>query len=146
LELAKLKIRIRFDYTGRGRVGKSLFGGKSNEELSEEVRQHKVALIRNVPVQGIHIDEIDMSQEVYTVFDEITGKAVSYAPVFICFTADSLEDALKFTMKEEFRTIEVLEPKEITLSSIELERIFLRASEELVNYRDYLEKKINTWK
>lgn len=138
-------MRVRFDFVGRGKQGK-LFGGKSSEQLAEEVRQHKVTLIRNVPIQGIYIDDIDMSQEIYMVQDDITGKMLAYAPVSIVFYADSLEDAVKFTMKEEFRKVEVLEPEEVNLSKFEVERLLLRVSEELVNYKGYLERKLDNWK
>ncbi len=144
MDLAKLRMRVRFDYIGRGRSGK-LFRGKNSVELAEEVREHKVSLIRNVPMQGIQIEDIDMSQEVYSICDEITGKVIAFAPIIICFCADSLEDALKFTMKEEFRTVEVLDPEDISLSKLELERLLLKASEELLSYKDYLEKKLDNW-
>lgn len=138
-------MKVRFDYKGKSRQGK-LFGSKSGEQVAEELRQHKVSLVRNVPIQGIYIEDIDMSQEVYTVFDEVTGKMVNYAPVFITFQADSMEDAVKFTMKEEFRTVEVLEPENLTLSSLEMERLLLKVSEELTNYRLYLERKLDNWR
>lgn len=138
-------MRVRFDFVGKGKQGK-LFGSKNGEQLAEEVRQHKVTLIRNVPIQGIYIDDIDMSQEIYTVQDDITGKKVAYAPVSIVFYADSMEDAVKFTMKEELRKVEVLEPEEVTLSKFEIERLLLKVSEELINYKGYLERKLDNWK
>jgi len=141
-----LRLRVRFDYIGQGKAGKKLFGNKGTEQLAEEIRQHKVSQIRNVPVQGIHIEDIDMSQEIYSVIDEITGRRICYAPVSIMFAADTLEDVLRFIMKEEFRTIEVLEPEQIELSRIEMERLLLRINDELANYRDYLERKIDNWK
>ncbi|MBO8159530.1 hypothetical protein [Thermosyntropha sp.] len=141
----KIKIRVRFDFLGKAKQGK-LFGGKTSEQVAEEIRQNKVLLMRNVPVQGITIEDIDMSQEVYSVHDEFTGKILAYAPVIVTFYADSLEDVIKFTMKEEFRTIEVLEPEEMVLSKLEMGRILLRISEELANYKVYLERKIDSWK
>jgi hypothetical protein len=140
-----LRLRVRFDYLGRVRE-KKLFGNKGSEELAEEIRQHKVSQIRNVPLQGIHIEDIDMSQEIYSVIDEITGRRLCYAPVIITFTADTLEDVVRFIMKEEFRTIEILQPEQMEISRIELERLLLRINDELINYRDYLERKIDTWK
>jgi len=145
LKLAKLKLRIRFDFVSKGKKSK-IFGGKNSEEMAEEIRQHKASLIRNVPVQGIHIEDIDMGQEVYSICDEITGKIVSYAPVIISFSADSLEDVLQFAMKEEFRTVEVLEPEEIVVSKLGIERLLLKINEELLDYKEYLEKKIDNWK
>lgn len=141
----KLRLRVRFDYIGRGTSGK-LFRNKASEQIAEETRQHKVSQIRNVPVQGIHIEDIDMSQEVYSVIDEITGRPICYAPVIIMFSADTLEDVIRFIMKEEFRTIEILQPEQIELSRIEMERLLLRINDELINYRDYLERKIDNWK
>lgn len=140
-----LRLRVRFDYIGRA-SGKKLFGNKSSEQLAEQTRQHKVSQIRNVPVQGIHIEDIDMSQEVYSVMEEITGKEICYAPVIIVFSADSLEDVLRFSMKEEFRTVEILEPDELSLNKLELERLLLRVNEQLINYRYYLERKIDNWR
>lgn len=138
-------MKVRFDYKARARQGK-LFGGKTGEQAAEEIRQHKVSLVRNVPIQGIYIEEIDMSQEVYSVFDEVQNKMVTYAPVLIVFSADSMEEAVRFTMKEEFRTVEVLDPEELTLSRLEMERLLLKVSEELSNYRTYLERKLDNWR
>ncbi len=143
--MSKIRMKVRFDYQGKTRQGR-LFGGKSGDQMAEELRQHKVSLIRNVPIQGIYIEDIDMSQEVYTVLDEVTGKMTSFAPVTITFRADSLEDAAKFTMKEEFRTIEVLEPEELTLSRLDTERLLLKICEEMLNYRSYLERKLDNWR
>jgi hypothetical protein len=144
--VVRLKIKVRFDYKGKNKSGKLFWKGKTGVEIADEVRQHKVSLIRNVPVQGIHIEEIDMGLEAYEIIDEITGKANPYAPVFITFYADSIEDAIKFTMKEEFRTVEVLEPVEMVMSDTEIERLLFKISEELMNYRDYLKKKIDNLK
>ncbi len=140
-----LTIRIRFDYVGNGKTGK-LFGSKSAEQVAEENRQHKVSLLRNVPIQGIRIEEIDMSQEIYFVIDEATGKPVAYAPVIITFHADSLEGAIKFSMREEFRTVEVLEPEKLELSRYQIERLLFKVSDELGDYREYMVRKINNWK
>ncbi|MDD2620875.1 MAG: hypothetical protein PHC92_09440 [Syntrophomonadaceae bacterium] len=140
-----VRMRVRFDYVGKAKASK-LWGSKSGELVAEELRQHKASLIRNVPIQGIQIEELDMSQEVYSIYDDIMGKSIYYAPVTICFAASTLEDAIKFTMKEEFRTIELLEPQEIVLSKSEIEKLTLKVNEELMEYREYLGKKIDNWK
>lgn len=144
--MAKLKMRVRFDYAGKAKSGKIFFGGKNIEQIAEEVRQHKVALIRNVPLQGIQIEDIDMSIEIYSIYDEITGKPVAYAPVQISFYADTIEDVVKFIINEEFRTIQMLEPNEMVLTSIEVERLLFKVGEEFNSYKDYLERKIDNWK
>ncbi len=143
--LAGIKVKLRLDYLGNAKPNK-IFGGKTVEQMAEEIRQHKVSMIRNVPTQGIRIEDIDMSAEVYSVFEEIAGKMVAYAPVVITFYADSIEDAIKFSMKEEFRTVEVLEPQELTLSKPDMERLVFKVSEELLAYKEHLLKKINNWK
>lgn len=141
-----LRLRVRFDYMGRAKSGKKFFGSKGVEQIAEEMRQHKVSQIRNIPIQGIHIEDIDMSQEVYSVIDEITGREMCYAPVIIVFGADSLEDVIHFIMKEEFRTVEILQPDQLTFSKLETERLLLRVNEQLISYRHYLERKIDNWK
>lgn len=142
--MTAIRIKIRFDYPGQGKTGR-IFGKKTIEQNAEETRQHKAALFRNVPSQGIRIEDIDMSSEVYTVFDEISRKEIAYAPMIITICADSIEDALKFSMQDEFRTIQVLEPESINLSSTDIERVLLKASGELRNYKEYMLKKINNW-
>lgn len=143
--MTRIRMKVRFDYQGKTRQGK-LFGGKNGDQVAEELRQHKVSLVRNVPIQGIYIEDIDMSQEVYTVLDEVTGKMAAYAPVTITFLADTLEDAVKFTMKEEFRTVEVIDPEDLTLSRLDVERLLLKICDEMLNYRSYLERKLDNWR
>lgn len=144
--MSRIRMKVRFDFAGKTKSGKRFFGSKSSEETAEEMRQQQITLIRNVPVQGIHIEDIEMNQEIYTIYDEVTSKAVAYAPVSIAFTADSLEDAVRFTMKEEFRTVEIIEPEELVLSRIDMERLLLKISDELLNYKSYLERIIDNWK
>ncbi len=143
--MSGIRVKLRLDYAGYGKQAK-LFGGKNLEQMAEEARQHKVSLLRNVPTQGIHIEEVDMSGEVYTVYEEIGRKMVAFAPVLITFCADSIEDAIKFSMKDEFRTVEVLEPENLTLSKYDLERLVFKVSEELISYKEYMLNKINNWK
>ena len=140
-----IKIRLRLDYAGHSKSGK-LFGNKNVEQIAEENRQHQVSLIRNVPVQGVRVEDIEMSQEVYLVIDENNGKKVAYAPVVITFYADNIEDAINFSMKEEFRTVEVLEPEELLLTRNDMEKLLFKVSKEMMLYRDNLLRKIDNWK
>jgi len=143
--LGKLRLRVRFDYVGNGKK-KMLFGSKTLEQSAEENRQHKASLLRNVPIQGISIEDIDMSQDIYSVYDEIYGREMAYAPVIITFNADSMEHVIKFTAKEELRVVQVLDPEEITLSSLEIERLLVTMSDEMVDYKRFLERKVNNWR
>lgn len=143
--MSEIKIRMRFDYPGQAKSGK-LFGGKNLEQMAEDTRQHKVSMMRNVPIQGIRIEDIDMSQDIYALIDDITGKKVAYAPVIITFYADRIEDAIKFVIKEEFRTVEIIEPETIQFTKNDLEKLLFRISLELIEYRDMLLRKMDNWK
>lgn len=140
-----LKLKLRYDYKCHAKARK-LFSSKSIEEMAEETRQHKVLMMRNVPIQGISIQEIDMSQEVYAVIDDITGRRIAYAPVIITMCADSLEDAIKYVAKEEFRTVDIIEPSELVLSQTDIEKLLIKFNYELLDYRDLLLRKIDNAK
>ncbi len=139
-----IRVKIRLDYKGLQKPGKFFFGGKNTEEVAEEMREQHVGMLRNVPLQGITIEEVDMSGDVYVVFDEIINAQVAYAPVILTVSADSLEDIVRFIAKEEFRKIEILEPDHIVMSQNDIERVLFRVSEELRGYRHLLERKYNS--
>lgn len=136
-----IRVKIRLDYKGFQKPGKFFFGGKHTDEVAEEVREQQVSMLRNVPLQGISIEEVDLSADVYTVFDEIANAQVAYAPVVLTVRADSLEDIVRFIAKEEFRKIEILEPDNILFHRSDIERVLFRVSEELRGYRLILERK-----
>lgn len=142
----KLRMRVRFDFVGKEKNGRLFFGSKNSEEVAEELRQQQATLLRNIPIQGILIEEIDMGQETYSITDEITGKTNTYAPITISFYADTIEDAIKFSMKEEFRTIETLAPETMELGKADIDRIILKANQEISNYKNYIQRKIDHWK
>lgn len=137
-----LKLKIRLDFKGEAK-GKFLFGNKNIEKLAEEARDQQVALIRNVPFQGISIEDIDVGMEIYTVYDENTGEDVAYSPVILTIAADTMEDIIKFIMREEFRKVEVIEPDHIYLTRQDAERMLFRMNQELKSYKTSLEKKYN---
>jgi len=139
-----LKLRVRFDYKGVSKPGRFGFGGKNVEQVAEEAREQKVALLRNVPIQGIQVENIDLNSEVYVVHDEISGTEVAYAPVQLLITAGGLEDVIKLIMREEFRKIEVLEPDQMIMTRHDVERFLFRTNEELRAYRSLLERKVGS--
>lgn len=136
-----LRAKIRLDFKGVGRPGRFFLGAKPTEKVAEEIREQQVALLRNVPVQGVHIEDIDMSPEIYTVYDEAANGQVAYAPVEILVAAESLEDLVKFAAREECRKIEILEPASITLRKLDVERLLFRFGEEIRRLREWLERK-----
>lgn len=137
-----LKVRLRFDY--RGEKSGGLFGRKTSEKVAEDLREHITALMRNVPRRGITIEEIDTNIEVYTIFDEETGRQAAYAPLEILVSADRIEDIIGLIMRPEFRRIEVMHPEETYLTNKDLERLLYKINEELNNFTQALEKKLNS--
>lgn len=136
-----LRAKIRLDYHAEGKQRGFLFGGKNIERLAEETREQKVGLLRNVPVQGVKIDDIDITQEIYTVFDEDGQRETAFAPIILTVTADTLEDVMKFAAREEFRKIEVLDPESMYLTRFDVERLLFRINEELQTIRRNFEKR-----
>ena len=99
-------------------------------------------MLKNIPVQGISFIDCDISQEPYVVYDEALGEKVAYAPCEITMHADSIEDIIRFVMREEFRKLEILEPPQMFITNKDLERILFRMNEELKNQLMLLSRKI----
>lgn len=126
-----LKARVRLDYQGRSQPYKLFVGAKKAGEVAAENRDREIGLLRNIPLQGIRVLEVDTSPEIYQVADPVTGEDVAFAPVVIQLEADSIEDLVRFILREEFRKIEVLEPEELLLSHYDAERFLYRMGEEM---------------
>jgi len=135
-----IRAKIRLDFKGKGKPGR-LFGGRSLEQGAEDAREHHVTMFRNVPLQGVQIDDIDISGAVYTVVDELNNVETAYAPVVVQVSADSLEEMLPFIVRSEFRKIDVMEPSTLELDRHRLERLLFRMAEETLSYKRYLERK-----
>lgn len=121
----KLTFKIRFDYRGNPRPARFFFGRKKTEDVAEEIRERQIALWRNMPLQGIQVESIDLG-EIYSLYDQRKGEDVAFAPLEIQVRADTMEDILRFIVREEFRKIEILEPSSIRLTSKEAERFLFR--------------------
>ncbi|OPY58910.1 MAG: hypothetical protein A4E55_00516 [Pelotomaculum sp. PtaU1.Bin035] len=135
--------KVRLDFRGAGKPGRFLFGGKSTDKAAEEAREQQVAVFRNVPIQGIQIIDIDVSTEVYTVYDDIANAEIAYAPLVLTVKADGLENIIQFVAREDFRKIEILDPASISQSHSEIERLFFKIHEEMKEFRSWLERKYN---
>ena len=138
-----IKVRIRLDVKGQARPGRFLFGGKPMDKAAEEAREQQVTLLRNIPIQGILIENIDVGMDIYTISDDLNNQEVAYAPLVLEVTADTVEDLVRFVAREDFRKIEVLSPASLTLHRSDLERLIFRIAEELKKYRGQLERKYN---
>jgi hypothetical protein len=125
---SRLKFKVRFDYKGKPRPARFFFGGKRTENVAQEFREQQVALWRNVPLQGINVENMDLG-ELYSVYDEEMDEEIAFAPLELIVSADSLEDLLRFIVREEFRRIEILEPSSIILNGKEIERLLFKMNE-----------------
>lgn len=139
-----MRVQIRLDFRGETRNGRFFFGGKSKEEMAELYREQQVALLRNVPLQGITIEEVDLSQDIYTVCDG-QGKRnqeVAYAPVILKLRLENLDDLLPLLLRTEFRKIELLSPEQASFHRLDLERLLFRLSQTYQQSLTALEQKL----
>lgn len=139
---SRLKFKIRFDYKGKPRPPRLFFGGKKTEDVALEIRDQQVSLWRNIPLQGLFVEDIELG-EIYNVYDEELDEDVAFAPLEMLVCADCLEDMLRFILREEFRRIEILEPRSIHLSNKETEKLLFKINE-LLQQKIYLKQKENT--
>ncbi|NLU09862.1 MAG: hypothetical protein GXW90_02770 [Tepidanaerobacter acetatoxydans] len=139
---SKIRFKVRFDFKGEYKPGRFLFGGKSVEQAAQESREEQIALLKNIPVQGVSFIDYDISLEPYVVYDDAIGERVAYAPAEITLNADSVEDMIRFVMREEFRKLEILEPSQMLITNNDLEKILFKMNEELKNQLLILSRKI----
>ena len=126
-----VRVKIRMDFRGETGQSRFIFGGKSKEQVADSLREQHVAQLRNVPLQGIWIEEIDMSGEVYLVMETDGRKAreVAYAPIVMSLRVENIDDLLPLLLKSEFRKIEFLSPENVNIHRLDLERFLFRISQ-----------------
>lgn len=137
-----IRFKVRFDFRGINRPKRLFFGNKPIEQIAEDEREEQITLLKNIPMQGIHFEDYDISMEPYVIFDDTINEKVAFAPALLTIKADSIEDMIRFIMRREFRTIEVLEPPQIIMTNKDLEKILFRTNEELRNQLLQLSRKI----
>lgn len=138
-----LRVRIRLDYRGEQRNGRFFFGGKNKEQVAELEREQQVAMLRNVPLQGLILEEVDLSLDVYSV-NEARGHRlydVAYAPILLTIRLENIEDLLPLLLRSEFRKIEFLSPENINIHRLDLERVLYRFSHAFQQEIKVLEQK-----
>ncbi len=124
-----IRLKVRLDYKGHPRPNRFFFGGKKTEEVAEEVREQRATLWKNVPLQGVRIEEVQ-PYDIYKVIEgEEEEEEIAYAPLELVLSANSLEDCICVLAREEFRTLEILEPSSLTFTAQEIEKLFYRFSE-----------------
>lgn len=138
-----IRVRVRLDFKGAGKTGRFLFGGKSKEEMAEQTREQEVALLRNIPLQGIAIEEFDLSLDIYTVneFDGRRNQETAYAPVILTLRLENLDNLLPLILKSEFRKIEFLSPENLNLYRLDAERFLFRVHQLMQEEVKKLERK-----
>lgn len=138
-----IRVQVRLDFRGESKNGRFFFGGKSKEAVAEAFREQQVSFLRNFPLQGITIEDVDLSLDIYEV-QEIQGRKSSdfaYAPVVLKLRLENLEDLLPLILKPEFRKIEFLSPEQVNVHRLDLERLLFRMSQVHRQALDELEKK-----
>lgn len=125
---SKIQAKVRFDYRGTPRPARFFFGGRGSREIAEDLREQQATLWRNVPLQGIRVDDIAYL-DMYSVQEKSGESEITYAPLEIQITADALEDCLRFVSLIEFRRLQVLHPPAISLSVRDVERLLYRCGE-----------------
>jgi hypothetical protein len=147
LERGTVRARLRFDIKGLARPARIFFGFKKPEEVAAENREKQLVALRCVPIQGIVIEQLEREGQTYTIKDPVTGEDVAFAPVELLVHASSIEDLVRFALREEFRKIDILEPKEMFLSHYDAEKMLYQVGEEmrLTRYFSHLEGKGTRW-
>ncbi|WP_088189529.1 hypothetical protein [Desulfosporosinus sp. FKA] len=138
-----VRVRIRLDFRGEAQSGRFFFGSKSKEQVAEATREQQVAVLRNVPLQGIMIEDVDLSLDVYTV-TEGSGRRTqetAFAPIILTLRVEDLDDLLPLLIKPEFRKIEFLSPESISLHRLDMERLLFRLSQSFQQELKAIEQK-----
>ncbi|EHQ88161.1 hypothetical protein [Desulfosporosinus youngiae] len=138
-----IRVRIRLDFRGESKNGRFFFGGKSKELMAETMREQQVALLRNVPLQGVIIEDVDLSLDVYTVNEENgrRNREVAYAPIILTLRIENIDDLLPLLIKPEFRKIEFLSPENISHHRLDMERLLYRLSQSFQQELKLIEQK-----
>jgi hypothetical protein len=138
---SNIRARVRFDYIGLNKTSHFFFGNKPTEKIAIENRQQQATQLRNIPLPDIYIEELNTDFPIYTMYHEYTGETLAYAPLEVIVSAPTIEDIMCFILREEFRRVEILEPDQICISRVDVERFFFRMNETMRNLTDSLLKK-----
>jgi hypothetical protein len=125
-----IKAKIRLDFKAESGGGKFFWKRHNLQEIAKTLRSRHVTLLRNLPFQGLNVEELNEDREVYLIPDVANHRGIAYAPLELTVEADSIEDLMQFTLKEEFRKIKIIEPNEVYLSNGEVERLLVKVNQE----------------
>ncbi|MCQ2559808.1 MAG: hypothetical protein MJ157_03770 [Clostridia bacterium] len=137
-----IRARVRLDFKGIGKRNR-VFKNRSTEKAAEDARDQNLAMFRNIPIQGIYIQDVDIGLDIYLIYDELYNTEVAYAPIILDLVAASMENLVAFFAREEFRKIEILSRSTVTMQRFEVERLMCKIYDELKNYRISLERRYN---
>jgi hypothetical protein len=126
-----LKARIRFDYQANAAEKRKFFWQHLDlTKIAEEKRAKQVSLLKNMPFQGLNIADLNSDHEIYLLPEGNNQPETAFAPVELLVEADSIEDLMQLTLREEFRKIKVIDPPELFLTSSQVERFLFKVNEE----------------
>ncbi|HCM19088.1 MAG TPA: hypothetical protein DHW84_12725, partial [Firmicutes bacterium] len=88
-----VRARLRFDYRGEPKNRRFIFGSEDPAQAAERVRERQVEILRNMPFQGLELENIEDGNEIYRLASDVPNEGlVAYAPVELTVIADSIED------------------------------------------------------
>ncbi|WP_350342472.1 hypothetical protein PRVXT_001711 [Proteinivorax tanatarense] len=126
-----IRCKIRLDIPGYNKSGRFLFGVKDGISMAKENRLKEVNMLKNIPFQGVKLERISSSLDIYTLEEEKGN--ISYAPIELEVMVDLLEDLLPFITRPDFSKIEILDPSDISLDKAQGERLLTRIGLEYHN-------------
>lgn len=128
-----VKAKIRFDFKANAGSRRFFWQRRDLRETAKTIRHQRLALLRNIPFQGLNVAELNEDFEIYLMPDDNNGREAAYAPAELVVEADSIEDLMPLTLKEEFRKIKLLEPEKLMISNNEMEKFLYKMNTEYRN-------------
>lgn len=126
-----LRAKIRFDFQASADEEQHFFWQRPDlVKIAKEKRAKQVSLLRNLPFQGLSVADLNTDQEAYLVPEDDDHPETAYAPIELLVEADSIEDLMKLTLREEFRKIKVIEPVELYMKNSDVEKFLFKVNEE----------------
>ncbi len=125
---SRIKCKLRFDVPGAVQAPKLFFGSSDTNAMAKQNRLKEVNILKNMPLQGITYEKISQDGEIY-LLEEDSG-TYAYAPIEVVLYADFLEDLLPLVLRDTFRRVEILEPRELSLDKFQGERLLVRLVKE----------------
>ncbi|MFA6808187.1 MAG: hypothetical protein WCR27_04270 [Eubacteriales bacterium] len=120
-----LILKIRLDFRAEGKNGRFFFGTKTCQAMAELCREEQKNILKNVPLKGVVLLDIDMSMDIYSIQEgeRRRKREIAYAPLLLTIQVDSIENIIPLIIRQEFKQIELVKPENYNVSKLELKRL-----------------------